>query len=70
MTRRPSFDPGHHGSAVKEGRSGWQRNWAKVNGAFRKQCCGCLNLDQAKSVVLNSLSSIESDELAGWGDNP
>src|ERR1039457_5307936 len=38
-----SLEPGHHRSAVKEGRSGWQRSKTeRGNGGFPKQSCGCL----------------------------
>lgn len=37
------------------------------HGAFRKQRCGCLHLDQAKLAVLNSLSSIDAQRGYPFG---
>ena len=46
MTGHWFFDSGHHRSAVKEGRRGWQRSWASGNRAFRKRCCGWLAVNR------------------------
>ena len=62
ITRHP--DPstqGHHLSAAQEGRDGWQKSIQENgDGASPKQSCGCLTWNQAKSAVLNSLSSMDA----------